>query len=36
MRSTSFDSKVKENIAAKLMLNTPAMVVVKIMEVRVG
>jgi hypothetical protein len=35
MRSTSFDSKENEKMAAKLMLNTPAIVVVKIMEVRV-
>lgn len=35
MRSTNFDNKVNEKIAAQLMLNTPAMAVVKIMEVRV-
>jgi hypothetical protein len=35
MRSTSLDNKENEKIAAKLMLNTPAMAVVKMMEVRV-
>jgi hypothetical protein len=32
MRSTNFDSSEKENMAAKLMLNTPATVVVMRMD----
>jgi hypothetical protein len=35
MRSTSFDRSENEKMAAKLMLNTPAMAVVNMMEVRV-
>ncbi len=34
MRSTSLESSENENIAAKLMLSTPAMVVVNSIEVR--
>ncbi|WMW82596.1 hypothetical protein RF679_14890 [Undibacterium cyanobacteriorum] len=35
MRSTSFDSIEKENIAARLILNTPAIAVVKSIEISV-